>query len=107
VLLSADCPCADTDAPLATIELVAACLRFARDGDVGACGRDGGVRVPLAAMVMVKREACDSRCARCRWRGTRSERPKSLRVVGLLHQHSLCREEEDSPCNFEGRMPGS
>lgn len=54
VLLVTDCPCAGTDAPLTTTELVAACFRFARDGDVGAGGREGGVRVPLAAMVMVK-----------------------------------------------------
>jgi hypothetical protein len=57
--LSPGCPCAGPDAPLATIELVAACFRFAMDGDVGAGGRAGGVRVPLAAMVMVIRDARD------------------------------------------------
>jgi hypothetical protein len=61
VLLSAGCPCADPNAPLATIELVAACFRFAMDGDVGAGGRAGGVRVPLAAMMMVQRAIRDAR----------------------------------------------
>jgi hypothetical protein len=50
-LLFAGCPCADTDAPLRTTELVGACFRFASDGGAGA--GDGGERVvPLAAMVM-------------------------------------------------------
>jgi hypothetical protein len=31
------------------------------DGDVGAGGSDGGVRVPLAAIVMVKRAIRDAR----------------------------------------------
>jgi hypothetical protein len=64
VLLLADCPCADTDAPVETIELAAACFRFARDGDVGAGGSVGGVRAPLAAMVMVKGAVRDARAMR-------------------------------------------
>jgi hypothetical protein len=60
VMPAADCPCADTDAPLGTIGPVASCLRFANDGDAGAGGSDGGVRVPLAAMVIA-----GMRCSRC------------------------------------------
>lgn len=58
-----DCPWGGRDAPLAAnaTELVAMCLRFARDGDVGAGGSDGGVRVPLAAMVTMKRGFRDAR----------------------------------------------
>lgn len=50
MLLAVVCPCADTNALFGTIELVATCFRFAADGDAGAGGSDGGVRVPLAAM---------------------------------------------------------
>jgi hypothetical protein len=60
VLPAADCPCADTDAPLGTIGPVASCFRFTSDGDAGAGGSDGGVRVPLAAMVIA-----GMRCSRC------------------------------------------
>jgi hypothetical protein len=55
------CPCAGSDAPLDTIELVATCFRFANEGEAGAGGSDGGVRVPLAAMVLLKRAARDAR----------------------------------------------
>jgi hypothetical protein len=79
-LLSAGCPCADTDAPLRTTELVGACFRFASEGDVGAGERGGRVRVPLAAMVMgIVQFAVVSSAL------TRSGR--SL-IARLLHQHA-------------------
>jgi hypothetical protein len=36
---------------LGTVPWLSASLRFATDGDVGAGGSDGGVRVPLAVAV--------------------------------------------------------
>lgn len=45
---------AAVDAPLDTIASVSERFRFASDGDAGAGGSEGGVRVPLAAaMVMM------------------------------------------------------
>lgn len=59
----ADLPWAGSDAPLETIELVATCFRFAKEGDVAAGGNEGGVRVPLAVILELKgavamRERC-------------------------------------------------
>lgn len=93
-----DCPCADTDAPLATIDLVAACLRFASDGDCGAGGSVGGVRVPLAAMVMVKREV--SRCASDVVGGGRAQSGRSG-CQSAFFTNTLCAQEEGAPCKFE------
>jgi hypothetical protein len=76
-----------------------------REGRRHGCGRKRG-RGQGAVGGHGDGAAGDSRCARCRWRGTRSERPKSLLVVGLLHQHSLPREREDSPCNFGSGITG-
>jgi hypothetical protein len=56
------CPCAGPDAPLGTIAWVPGSLRFVADGEVGASGSDGGVRVPLAAAMMTS--GCCWRCAR-------------------------------------------
>jgi hypothetical protein len=55
------CPCAGPDAPLGTIAWVSGSLRFAADGEVGASGSDGGVRVPLAAAMVTS--GCCWRCA--------------------------------------------
>jgi hypothetical protein len=61
-----------TNAPLETIDLVAACFRFAAEGEVGAGGSDGGVRVPLADIVMVKRAVRDARAMSSAWNALRA-----------------------------------
>jgi hypothetical protein len=98
--LLADSPCADTDAPLETIELAAACFRFARDGDVGAGGSVGGVRTPLAAMVMVK--GAVSRCAND---AVRKERAQLMLVCVVHRQCFPARRGRMSSRNSEQAVP--
>ena len=80
--------CVGVDAPLVAIARVSSSLRFAADGDAGAGGSDGGVRVPLAAaMVTLGLLFGDARVMP--WDGTtRSGRPRSS-LVCLVHQHAL------------------
>ena len=53
--------CAAADAPLESTTAVSACLRLATDGDSGAVGSEGGVRVPLAAAMVMKGAIRDAR----------------------------------------------
>jgi hypothetical protein len=71
-----------------TIELVATCFRFAGEGDEGAGGSVGGVRVPLADMVMVKRAVRDARCASDVVGEERALSGRTWLLGCLLHQHS-------------------
>lgn len=54
-------PCADVGAPLGALAWGLASLRFAAEGDWGAGGSVGGVRVPLAAAIVTW--GCCLRCA--------------------------------------------
>lgn len=54
-------PCADGDAPLGTMARVPVSFRFATDGEAGAGGSDGGVRVPLAVAMVTTGAVGDAR----------------------------------------------
>lgn len=83
-----------------TLDLVATCFRFAGEGDEGAGGSVGGVRVPLADMVMVKRAMRDARCASDVVGEERGLSGRTWLLGCLLHQHSSLATVEGPECSL-------
>jgi hypothetical protein len=98
VVSFAPSPCAGVDAPLAAMAWGSASLRFEAEGELGAGGSDGGVRVPLAA-AMVTFAGC-WRCASdaVGWNALRTARVVLSRSPS---QHALAAISEGARLELE------